>query len=451
MRISIALACLVAAATAAEWACAQQNMGEAFVYQDGQGHSMPYRLLSPPNSGQEGRKYPLILFLHGAGERGVDNSKQMALNIDGLRAATQTEEYASFLVAPQLPSGDTYWHPDLPYDFAMEILESVIQQYPVDTSRIYLTGLSLGGNGTFNYIAAYPTMFAGAVPLCGWGTAATAATIRDIPQWIFHGDADGVVPVTSSIEMFYAVDKAGGGSLYTEIRGEDHAIWSPIYADWQTNKHGVYPWLFSQQLPAEPTLQLVSSTATWKYLDDGSDPGPDWRLADFDDQSWKQGSGPFGYGEGDETTVVHCGPSAPTCKTDNFATTLFRHELQIDDLSRIDRPILELVRDDSAAIYVNGTQVFRDARLPADATLATYAGNGENSHIGIPLDGSVLREGTNVVAVELHQRSATDSDLTFDLRLTARQVPEPHSLLPCLLGWACLGRRRERHRSIETV
>ena len=426
-----------------------QNMGEAVDYTSDGGTHMPYRLLSPPDAGQADREFPLIVFLHGAGERGTDNRIQMQLHIDGLRAATQTEEYASFLLAPQLPAGNTYWHPDLAYDLTMEIIDAVKQQYPIDESRIFVTGLSLGGNGSFNYIAEFPETFAAAVPMSGWGDESTASTIRDIPQWIFHGNSDSVVSVSLSRSMFNAVDQLGGGSLYTEIHGGPHGIWAPIYSDWQTDEHGLYPWLFRQQVPAKPTVQLISSDSSWRYLDDGSDPGPSWRTPEFDDQTWPEGQGQFGYGDRDETTVTNCGPSAPTCRSDNFATTFFRQSFEIEDLSLVENPALELLRDDTAAVYVNGIEVFRDARLPDDATFETYAGSTENLHVGIPLDMGLLNQGTNLIAVEVHQASATNNDLSFDLRLSAKLVPEPGACLPLFGAGSCfwLSRRTKRRRA----
>ena len=436
-------------------AFAQPNMGEPFVFRTDDGASMPYRLLAPPNVDQAGRQFPLIVFLHGAGERGTDNRIQMQLHIDGLRAATQTEEYASFLVAPQLPAGNTYWQPNYAYDLTLEIIDSLIADYPIDPSRIYVTGLSLGGNGSFNYISQLPDRFAAAVPLSGWGSssASTAERIRDIPQWIFHGTSDSVIPVSESRNMFYAVDQVGGGSLYTEIWGGPHGIWAPIYSDWQTDQHGLYPWLFSQQLPAQPTVALISADSVWHYLDDGTDPGPAWMTLEFDDQQWLPGQGQFGYGDGDETTVVHCGPSAPTCRSDNFATVFFRQSFSIPELSWLESPAIELLRDDAAAVYVNGIEVFRDAGLPEDATFETYVrASVENLHAAIPLDEGLLREGINVIAVEVHQRSATDRDLSFHVRLTAQQVPEPGLCLPLLAAAGCvwwsrlrrIDRRREK-------
>jgi hypothetical protein len=284
--------------------------------------------------------------------------------------------------------------------------------------------------------------------MSGWGDESTANTIRDVPQWIFHGTSDSVVSVNSSRDMFNAVDQIGGGSLYTEINRGPHGIWAPIYSDWQANEHGLYPWLFRQQLPAKPSVQLISSDSIWRYLDDGSDPGSTWYTTDFDDQAWLEGKGQLGYGDRDEQTVTNCGPSAPTCRSDNFATTFFRQSFRIEDRSLIEGPAIELLRDDSAAVYINGVEVFRDNALPDDATFETYAGSAENLHVGIPLDAELFHEGVNVVAVEVHQSSATNRDLSFDLRLTAKAVPEPGMCLPILAGcfFVWRSRRTNRHR-----
>lgn len=434
--------------TGCQVAYSQSNMGEARVFEHTDGTTMPYRFLPPPNTQADGDGYPLIVFLHGAGERGSDNSIQMRVHISGLRDATQTDEYASFLIAPQLPSGNTRWNPNETYDLTMEIINQVANENPVDMSRIYVTGLSLGGNGSFNYISAFPDFFAAAVPMSGWGTPATADTIAEVPVWTFHGDADGTINVSGSRDMYYALDANGGDPLHTDIQRGGHVIWSPIYSDWESDRQGLYPWLFSNSVPAQQVRQLINADSSWRFLDDGTDPGKSWQDISFDDSTWHEGAGQLGYGENDQTTLVNCGSSAPTCREDNFATTYFRRAFEVDDLSEIVSLTAELVRDDSAAVYLNGTEIFRDSTLPLDADFETYAGNSENSHIGLVIDPTHLVTGTNVIGVEVHQRSATNSDLSFDLRLSARIVPEPTSTLSfvvcaCLaLAWQTRAKRR---------
>lgn len=411
---------------------AQGTLGEARVFQHDDGRTMPYRFL-PPASVDASESYPLIVFLHGAGERGTDNRIQMQVHINGLREATQTEQYASYMIAPQLPAGNTFWDPNQAYDLTMDIIRSVSENNAVDPSRIYVTGLSLGGFGSFNYVSQFPEFFAAAAPLSGWGDPTAAERISDVPIWTFHGDLDSAVNVSGSRDMFYAIDQAGGGAMHTDIHRGGHVIWSPIYSDWETGRHGLYPWMFSKSIPALKNEQLVKDDTTWRFLDDGSDQGMAWREPSFDDASWKEGQGQFGYGERDQMTVINCGPSAPDCDEGNFATSYFRTTFVVEDVDEVASLSAVLLRDDSAAVYINGAQVFRDSSLPEDATFETYAGNLENSHVGFTIDPSVLQAGENVIAVEVHQRSDNNSDVSFDFRLSAQSVPEPGTMsIGCL-------------------
>lgn len=419
----IAVAILIPSVIVGE-AVAQDHMGQAIDFLNDDGRSMSYRFLEPATTPDAENQVPLVVFLHGAGERGTDNEIQMRVHIDGLRAATQTADYGSYLIAPQLPRGNTFWHPNEAYDLTKEIIDDVVANHPVDPSRIYVTGLSLGGNGSFNYISEFPEFFAAAVPMSGWGDRSSASTIADIPIWTFHGDSDGTVGVSGSRDMYFAVDEVGGAALHSDIRFGGHVIWSPIYSDWESDAHGLYPWLFAQSTPAKPARQLINESASWAFLDDGTDAGTEWRELEFNDSAWPLGVGQFGYGENDTVTVVNCGPNAPDCGENNFPTTYFRHSFHVDRPEDFVMVSAEILRDDAAAVYLNGTEIFRDSTLPSDATFDAYAGNGENSMHGWIIDSSLLKSGENVVAVEVHQRRTTDGDASFDFRMYA-QVPEP--------------------------
>lgn len=240
--------------------CLDLSCSLALSYDDGQGHVMPYRLFLPPGYDEPGAKFPLTLFLHGSGQRGSNNFSHVTLFIGGLIASTQTEDYRGFLVAPQLPSGGTFWDPDQEYDLTAEILDSVISNYAVDPARLYITGLSLGGYGTANYVSHFPSLFAAAVPLSGAPgeiSPSEAELIKDVPFWLFHGDQDTTVPVSESRNFVAALQAAGGTPRYTEIAGGGHAIWPSIYADWARSTHGLYPWLFSQTAIPEPASHLL--------------------------------------------------------------------------------------------------------------------------------------------------------------------------------------------------
>ena len=245
----------------------------ALTYTDGQGHSMAYRLFLPDGYGTPGAQFPLVLFLHGSGESGTDDTAQVVNHIDGLIDATRSGPYSAFLLAPQLPTSSGFGSYN-PQDLTMQILQQVEAAYPVETNRLYITGLSMGGFGTFEYISEFPHMFAAAVPLSGGGdsSAANAAQIKDVPTWIFHGDADQTVPVADSIEMYQALVNAGGHPKMTIIPGGPHDIWEPIYGDATANQYGVYPWMFSQSIPEPSSLALLvagvialAASRWWRY------------------------------------------------------------------------------------------------------------------------------------------------------------------------------------------
>ena len=224
---------------------------------DGASHSFKYRLLAPQKI-EPGKKYPVVLFLHGAGERGSDDTAQLKYFPTWMAEPKMRAEYPCFLIAPQCPSGEKWvnspWDkrtsqplPDKmsePMRIAVGIMNEVIKTEPVDTNRIYLTGLSMGGYGTWDLAERMPEKFAAVVPICGGGDDTKADRLVNIPLWCWHGGADPAVPVERSRQMIAAIKKAGGHPHYTELPGVGHDSWTHAYTD---SKESVIPWMFEQK------------------------------------------------------------------------------------------------------------------------------------------------------------------------------------------------------------
>jgi len=199
-------------------------------------------------------KYPIILFLHGSGERGNDNNVQLTY-IDSVFAKEKLQsENPCFILAPQcqidkrwvdvdwdLPNHTTPENPSTPLKLANLLLDSLLQFYPIDKNRIYITGLSMGGYGTWDFISRYPDKFAAAIPICGGGDQNMAAIISGVPIWCFHGAKDKLVPAFRSQNMINAIKAVGGNPIYTEYPDLGHLCWSTAYSTPE-----LFTWLFSQ-------------------------------------------------------------------------------------------------------------------------------------------------------------------------------------------------------------
>jgi len=207
--------------------------------------SLPYRLFEPTGVAA-GQKLPLVLFLHGMGERGTDNVAQTTW-MSGLVNATSGGQYASYVLAPQIDTSSWFQSfsdkPTEAMSLTIKAVKDVIKTQNVDTSRVYVTGLSMGGMGTWDILEREPKLFAAAVPMSGGGDKRSAAEIKDTAIWAFHGSADPIVSVDSTRSMIDALRDAGASPRYTEIAGAGHEIWDGVYGD---STNSLYPWLFAQ-------------------------------------------------------------------------------------------------------------------------------------------------------------------------------------------------------------
>ena len=227
---------------------------QALTYTDGS-VSMPYRLYVPADY-DANKEYPVLVFLHGAGERGTDNAAQLVNAFDNL-FKTHDKVWDSIIIAPQCPSGkrwvETDWSkgdydssliPEQQLGTVMKILESVKAQYSTDTDRTYAMGLSMGGYGTWNLLMNHSDVFAAGIPICGGADSRKAELMADVPVWTFHGTADGTVPYAGTEKMVNAIVKAGGQKItFTTYTGSGHGIWNTA-----AETEGLIDWLFAQKL-----------------------------------------------------------------------------------------------------------------------------------------------------------------------------------------------------------
>ncbi|MFC4809615.1 alpha/beta fold hydrolase [Paenibacillus sp. GCM10023250] len=201
--------------------------------------SLNYLLHLPDGYEQEAAKrWPLILFLHGSGERG-DNVERVAVH--GIpKLARQQPDFPFIAVSPQCPE-DSFWGAEM--DALIPLLDEIMARYHVDTTRVYLTGLSMGGYGAWQLGAAHPDRFAAVVPICGGGNPQRVEPLKETPVWVFHGAQDNVVPLSESEKMVEALQTIGGNVKLTVYPEAEHDSWTETYANPE-----LYEWLLRHAL-----------------------------------------------------------------------------------------------------------------------------------------------------------------------------------------------------------
>ena len=201
--------------------------------------NMNYLIYLPEGYDRGAATWPLVLFLHGAGERGRDIDLVKKHGPPKLVAAGKT--FPFILVSPQCPDGQFWSTPVLD-----ALLEDVQDRYRVDPARIYVTGLSMGGGGTWDLAIRYPDRFAAIAPICGWGDTLAVRAIAKVPVWAFHGAKDPVVPVSRSEDLVRSLKASGGNVKLTVYPEAGHDSWTETY-----DNPGLYTWMLARSLPRE--------------------------------------------------------------------------------------------------------------------------------------------------------------------------------------------------------
>ena len=228
------------------------------------GNTLQYCLFVPDDYSAN-KKYPVILFLHGAGEIGTDNSSQLT-NMKNMFSKNPDYVSQAIVICPQTPE---WWRLDHDYgdrkgtlSSAMNLLAEIQNQYSCDENRIYLTGLSMGGYATWELLQNYSHVFAAGVPVCGFGNEMNAAALVDIPIRIYHGTADPTVSFSSSQSMYDAIVAAGGKKVELfPLEGVGHDAWSYAYAD-----TSMFEWMFSQD-KSKSTPSPIKPVGPFRIVD----------------------------------------------------------------------------------------------------------------------------------------------------------------------------------------
>jgi lysophospholipase L1-like esterase/predicted esterase len=306
---TILLALMLAASAAAQEDAARPTFLEGKV--DTGGATYPYRLLVP-ESRVEGERYPLVLFLHGAGERGRDNERQLRHFPQRMATEARRTRYPCFVLAPQCPEGELWvsveWAAEQSTSFAasptaamggaIAALQEVVRHHPVDLDRIYLTGLSMGGYGTWDLATRYPGWFAAAAPICGGGDERVAARLAGLPLSIWHGDADAVIPARRSRTMAEALGELGAEVEYHELDGVGHDAWVQAYGD-----DGCLDWMFAKKRDPQAALVAAAPLAAKAMAEDE-------RVAFLGDSITQGGDRPGGYVDLLRTAIARERPGA---------------------------------------------------------------------------------------------------------------------------------------------
>lgn len=232
-------------------------------FTDSRGYTLPYRMLMPtrhPTQDKAGpreidpERMPLVLMLHGSGERGDDNLAQLRNGVAELLGTEAAAlHFPCFYVVPQCSVKHSWVEvdmkaehhvipskPSIPLSAVVELLDTLLASYPIDLQRLYLIGLSMGGFGVWDLLSRWPERFAAAVPICGGADGNAVVVAQAVPIWAFHGAHDPIIRVTRSRRAVEALRAAGGTPCYTEYPEVEHNAWAQAFAE-----SNLLPWLFA--------------------------------------------------------------------------------------------------------------------------------------------------------------------------------------------------------------
>ncbi|MFA3783894.1 alpha/beta hydrolase-fold protein [Melioribacteraceae bacterium 4301-Me] len=193
-----------------------------------------YLIYLPEGYNDSNKKWPLLLFLHGAGERGTDIN--LVKKHGPPKLIDEGKQFPFIVVSPQCPLNQR-WSTDV----LISLLDEIEKNYNVDLSRVYLTGLSMGGYGAWQLAIAYPDRFAAVIPICGWGDTFEVCKLKNVPLWVFHGAKDNVVPIEAEQRMVDALKQCGGNVQFTIYPEAGHDAWTETY-----NNPNLYVWMLQQ-------------------------------------------------------------------------------------------------------------------------------------------------------------------------------------------------------------
>jgi predicted esterase len=234
--------------------------------------STPYRLFVP--KAYDGKTpLPLVVFLHGAGEKGTDNQKQLSNRANGAMVFAESAKNPCFMAVPQCPPPKS-WYDTMQRKHVPRIIAQISKEYKVDPERIYITGISLGGNGTWVQLADNPGLYAAAIPICGWG-AGHYAEFKNVPLWAFHAADDPTVKVGGTDDAVRGLREAGGDPIYTRYEKGGHGSWVFAY-----KTPALVDWFFAQRrgarsLETPPVLIIKKPVDAPTFVS----PGPTAKLA----------------------------------------------------------------------------------------------------------------------------------------------------------------------------